>query len=284
MGKVFKSKITLGIVCILLAAAIAFLLLPRFYASRADIAKAVKLSEDVPVGTIITGDMLTTADVGAYGLPNSVVQIEADAIGLVASENLYAGEFLTTSRLITEEEYQKLVAEQTKGLENGYCLVSVSFPSSSAGVASVLRGGHNTSLLRRIHSAEYGDFSFPAVGLRPAGQHHCQSRAKGQNQELQEAEQGKQGGRQAAGQVCQPHHEQSDAQSRLLCTHCHLRCGWFLRRQGGVQFSAHRTCSRHFRTDCPFAVLQLPADKSQHRQAGAPCFVNDDPLQLIHRH
>ena len=142
MGKVFKSKITLGIVCILLAAAIAFLLLPRFYASRADIAKAVKLSDDVPVGTIITGDMLTTADVGAYGLPNSVVQVEADAIGLVASENLYAGEFLTTSRLITEEEYQKLVAEQTKGLENGYCLVSVSFPSSSAGVASVLRGGH----------------------------------------------------------------------------------------------------------------------------------------------
>ena len=52
------------------------------------------------------------------------------------------GEYLTNSRLITEEEYQKLVAEQTKGLEKGYCLVTLEFPTSSAGVASVLRAGH----------------------------------------------------------------------------------------------------------------------------------------------
>ena len=34
MAKVFKSKIFLGIICLILAAAIAFLVLPNFYASK----------------------------------------------------------------------------------------------------------------------------------------------------------------------------------------------------------------------------------------------------------
>ena len=46
MGKVFKSKIFLGVVCIVLAALIAFLLLPKFYASKSVTTNAVKLNED----------------------------------------------------------------------------------------------------------------------------------------------------------------------------------------------------------------------------------------------
>lgn len=142
MAKVFKSKIFLGVICLILAAVIAFLVLPRFYSSKAETIHAVKLNEDIPVGTVITDEMLSTVEVGSFGLPNSVVLKEDDAIGKVASENMYVGEYLTSTRLITEEEYQKLVAEETKGLENGYCLVTLEFPSTSAGVASILRGGH----------------------------------------------------------------------------------------------------------------------------------------------
>lgn len=142
MAKVFKSKIFLGIICLILAAAIAFLVLPNFYASKFVTTHAVKLAEDVPVGTVIADSMLVSVEVGSYGLPSSTVMKEEDAIGKVASENMYTGEFLTATRLITEEEYQALVAEQTKGLENGYCLVTIQFPGASSGVASVLRSGH----------------------------------------------------------------------------------------------------------------------------------------------
>ena len=142
MAKVFKSKIFLGIICLILAAAIAFLVLPNFYASKSVTTHAVKLAEDVPVGTVIADSMLVSVEVGSYGLPSSTVMKEEDAIGKVASENMYTGEFLTATRLITEEEYQALVAEQTKGLENGYCLVTIQFPGASSGVASVLRSGH----------------------------------------------------------------------------------------------------------------------------------------------
>ena len=142
MAKVFKSKIFLGIICIVLAAVIAFLILPRFYASKSMTTEAVKLNEDVPVGTIISSEMLSTVEVGSYGLPGSVITKQEDAIGKVASQNLYVGEFLTNTRIITEEEYQQLVEDQTKGLSNGYCLVTVEFPSASACVASILRAGH----------------------------------------------------------------------------------------------------------------------------------------------
>ena len=102
MAKVFKSKIFLGIICIVLAAVIAFLILPRFYASKSMTTEAVKLNEDVPVGTIISSEMLSTVEVGSYGLPGSVITKQEDAIGKVASQNLYVGEFLTNPRIVTE--------------------------------------------------------------------------------------------------------------------------------------------------------------------------------------
>lgn len=123
MAKVFKSKIFLGTICLILAAVLAFVALPSFYSSKSETTNAVKLNQDIPVGTVISGEMLSTVEVGSFGLPGSVILNKDDAIGKVASENMYVGEYLTNSRLITEEEYQKLVAEQTKGLEKGYCLV-----------------------------------------------------------------------------------------------------------------------------------------------------------------
>ena len=68
---------------------------------------------------------------------------------------MYVGEYLTNSRLITEEEYQKLVTEQSKGLEKGYCLVTLEFPTSSAGVASVLRAGHIVDVHECIENEDY---------------------------------------------------------------------------------------------------------------------------------
>ena len=120
MAKVYKSKIFLGALCLILTAVLAFVALPSFYSSKSETTNAVKLNQDIPVGTVISGEMLSTVEVGSFGLPGSVVLNKDDAIGKVASENMYVGEYLTNSRLITEEEYQKLVAEQTKGLEKGY--------------------------------------------------------------------------------------------------------------------------------------------------------------------
>ena len=142
MAKVFKSKLLLGVLCLLLAAVVAFVLLPKLYASKAETVTAVKLASDVPSGTMLTEEMLSTAQVGAYGLPGSVVRSAEDAVGKVAVEPMYAGEFLTETRLVTEEEYNTLELSRTKGLESGNCLVTIKLPGASSGVASVLRSGN----------------------------------------------------------------------------------------------------------------------------------------------
>ena len=155
MAKVFKSKIFLGTICLILAAVLAFVALPSFYSSKSETTNAVKLNQDIDVGTVISGEMLSTVEVGSFGLPGSVVLNKDDAIGKVASENMYVGEYLTNTRIITEEEYQQLVAEQTKGLTNGYCLVTVQFPGASAGVASVLRAGHIVDVHECVENEDY---------------------------------------------------------------------------------------------------------------------------------
>ena len=141
MTKLFRSKAFLGGICLVLAAAIAFLLLPRFYASQSATINVVRVAQDVPAGTVITSAMLTTAEAGAYGLPVKVVTSETDAVGKVAAETLYAGEMLWQDRLMSEEDYLASEEAYTKGLSNGMCLVTLELPSASFGIAGVLRAG-----------------------------------------------------------------------------------------------------------------------------------------------
>ena len=94
MTKLFRSKAFLGSICLVLAAAIAFLLLPRFYASQSATINVVRVTQDVPAGTVITSTMLITTEAGAYGLPEKVVTSEDEAVGKVATETLYTGEML----------------------------------------------------------------------------------------------------------------------------------------------------------------------------------------------
>lgn len=151
-----NSKLLLGIICIAIAALLSFVALPQLYADKAETTSAVKLSRDVPAGTLITENLLSSVEVGAYGLPDTVVRSAEAAVGMVASEVLYAGEYLTSSRLVTEEAYQAQLAAQTKGLESGYCLVTIEFPSVSSGIAGVLRAGNIVDVHECTENKESG--------------------------------------------------------------------------------------------------------------------------------
>ena len=140
--KVFKSKAFLGALCIFLAAVIAFAVLPRFFKTQAETAYVVRVTQDVPEGTALTKAMLTLSEVGAYGLSEKIVRSEEDAVGQIATENLFAGEYLMQNRIASAEEYKKLADAKTKGLSQGNCLVTLKFPTASAGLAGVLRAGN----------------------------------------------------------------------------------------------------------------------------------------------
>lgn len=142
MAKIFRSKLFIGILCIVLAAAAAFLLLPKFFESQAATETVIRVKQDIPAGTVLTASMVTNSEVGSFGLSDSVLRSDTDVIGMVATENLYSGEYLMANRVVGEADYEAQVVARTKGVGNGNCLITIEFPSSSAGIAGVLRSGN----------------------------------------------------------------------------------------------------------------------------------------------
>ena len=138
----FKSKLFLAIICLVLAAAIAFLLLPRLYENKTQIVTILKPALDLKAGTLIDDAMLLTTEVGAYGLSEKVARTREEVVGKVVVTDIYAGEQIWTDRLITAEEYEQIAEESSKGLEAGICLVTIKFPTASSGIAGILRAGN----------------------------------------------------------------------------------------------------------------------------------------------
>ena len=73
MKKVFENKILVGGICIVVAAILAFLILPSMYKQKEKTIFICRLMSDIPAGTKIETEMLKLVEVGSYGLPETVV-------------------------------------------------------------------------------------------------------------------------------------------------------------------------------------------------------------------
>lgn len=141
MLKFFKNKIVIGAMCLLLAGALAFILLPRLYSAQSGTTEIVKLRQNAEYGTVITEDMLTVAEVGSYGLPDTIVTDKSEIVGLVAGDTIYAGEYLWRDRFMTPEAFEKSETQNSYGLSAGTYLLTIALPSESSGLAGILRAG-----------------------------------------------------------------------------------------------------------------------------------------------
>lgn len=137
MQKILKNKLFISTVCLVLAAVLSFVLLPKMYEDKTATANVLVLNQTVDEGTQITEKLLTTAEVGAFGLSGAVASDKVQVIGMVATSTIYEGEYLTKNRLVTAEEYEK----STRGavLPDGQFLLALKIPSTSSGLAGQLR-------------------------------------------------------------------------------------------------------------------------------------------------
>ena len=141
MLKLFRNKLFIGAMCLLLAGTLAFGLLPQLYGAQSGTTEIVRLRQTVEYGTVITEEMLTVAEVGSYGLPDTVVTDKSEIIGLVAGDTIYAGEFLWRDRFITTEAFKESTKQISYGLSEGTHLLTIALPSESSGLAGILRAG-----------------------------------------------------------------------------------------------------------------------------------------------
>ncbi len=133
--KILKNRIFLSTACIVLAGAIAFILLPKYYADKSVSAMVLRAAEDIPAGTEIQERHLASVEMGSFGLPDDIIDDKTLIIGKIAQTDIAAGDFLFPQKLgdyIANEKLDRIVKEDKR-------LVTISVPSIAAGLSSHLQ-------------------------------------------------------------------------------------------------------------------------------------------------
>lgn len=127
-----------GIVCIILAAVIAFGGIPLLASKTNAKVNVVKVISPINKGTVIAADDLILEEVGALGLaPNAISKIE-DAVGKYAATDLVESAFLLSGNISdTPISSDSLLGT----LPSGKVAVSVSIKSLASGLSDKLQSG-----------------------------------------------------------------------------------------------------------------------------------------------
>lgn len=141
--KIFQNKIFVGVGCVVLAAVMAFILLPSVNRSKNGTVKILKLKENISAGTQIDETMLEEKEVGKYGLPESIVNDKDKVVGKFAACSISSDDLILSSKLSDFAASKKL-----DGVMNaGKMLVTVSLDSVAAALGNHLQSGDIVSVI-----------------------------------------------------------------------------------------------------------------------------------------
>ena len=147
--KIFQNKIVVGVVCIVIAAILAFFFLPSISKSKSNTETIFAVKNAVAEGTKIEESMLVEKEVGSYGLPQSIIKDKDKIVGKYASCNITPDDFILSSKLSDFAANQKL----DKVMSQGNMLVTVSLDSVASAVGNHLKSGDIISIVGYANDA-----------------------------------------------------------------------------------------------------------------------------------
>ena len=147
--KIFQNKIVVGVICIVIAAILAFFFLPSISKSKSNTEEIYALKNAVAEGTKIEESMLVEKEVGSYGLPQSIIKDKDKIVGKYASCNITPDDLILTSKLSDFAANQKL----DKVMSQGNMLVTVSLDSVASAVGNHLKSGDIISIVGYANDA-----------------------------------------------------------------------------------------------------------------------------------
>lgn len=161
--KLLRNRIFLSALCIIVAAAISFGLLPKFYANKDSTIMVLRASEDIPAGTKIENKQLAEVEVGKFGLPEGVINNKSLVVGKIAQTNISKGDYFFPQKL-GDFAANKILDRIVK---NNQRLVTVSVPSIAAGLSSHLQSGDMVTVAVFLEKAANGQDASPQVIVYP---------------------------------------------------------------------------------------------------------------------
>jgi len=161
--KILKNRIFLSALCIIVAAAVSFVLLPRFYENKDATVMVLRAAEDIPAGTRVEDKHLVQAEVGKLGLSEDVINDKSQIAGKIAQADIFKGDYFSQKKLgeYLADEKLDLIAK------NNQRLITISVPSIAAGLSSHLQSGDIVTVAMFITKASDGQSASPQVILYP---------------------------------------------------------------------------------------------------------------------
>lgn len=97
--KIFQNRIFIGGLCIVLAAVVAFVVVPSLNNNKGKTRKIIKLKDDIVSGTKINEEMITETEVGSYGLPDNIITNKNDIVGKYSNCDIKSEDLVMSSKL-----------------------------------------------------------------------------------------------------------------------------------------------------------------------------------------
>lgn len=153
----------MSVLCLVLAAGVSFLLLPRFYADKSATVTVLRAATDIPAGTKLTEKQLVSVEVGSYGLPEGIINDQGQIVGKVAQSDISKGDYFFPQKLgsfVVNELLDRIVKDNQR-------LVTISVPSIAAGLSSHLLAGDVVTVAVFLERTASGQDSTPQVIVYP---------------------------------------------------------------------------------------------------------------------
>lgn len=139
-----KNRTVLGIICIAVSLLICFCVTPLFNSGIAKKTEIVRVTKDIYAGDKITKDLIQTVEVGSYNLPDNVVKNAVNVIGKYATADLYAGDYILSSKVADEPATDNAYLYNLDGTKQA---ISVTIKQFANGLSGKLKSGDIVSVI-----------------------------------------------------------------------------------------------------------------------------------------
>jgi pilus assembly protein CpaB len=140
----FKNRTVVGVFCILLSLLICFGVTPLFNRAVSEKAEIVRVVKEIKAGDEITADMVQTAEVGGYGLPDNVIRQTDTVVGKYAAADLSVGDYILSTKLTDTLAADNAYLYNLDGTKQA---ISVTIKSFAEGLSGKLQSGDIVSVI-----------------------------------------------------------------------------------------------------------------------------------------
>ena len=139
-----KNRTIIGIICIIVAVIISFVIAPLINNVTSGAVSTVRLNQDVKQGSVITETMLEEIEINKDALSKDSISEKSHVVGKFAASNLYSGDYITKSKLTDDGN---TADDVFSSLDGSNVAISVTVDSLASGLSGKLQNGDIVSFI-----------------------------------------------------------------------------------------------------------------------------------------